>query len=793
MYASKEIENKNLLHYLDTAASIFLVIRADHCIELVNRKACEVLGYRSDEIVGKNWFYYCIPKKNKRELARTFDQVIEGAIEAPDVFENWVVAKGNKRKLIRWRNALLKDENGKVTGLISSGVDITEQMRAEQKLRDSEEKNRAILNALPDLIAIHDRKGTVLEITTPNNSHLIVPKEELKGKNINDFLPKKGGEKLRKIFTKVLRTQQMETLEVRALVVNRTVDYECRVVPFSKDRVLTIFRNVSETKAIQSTLHLKNRALEAAGNGIIIADAQLPDMPITYSNSAFSRMTGYKKSEILGRNCRFLQDDDRDQTEIKTLAIAIQKGSPCRVTLRNYRKDGSLFWNELTITPLYSKNQRLSHFIGVQNDVTEIQHAKKQLNSYADKLEEKVVERTKELEVTVQKLVETNINLEDQIQVTKRAENKAQHSQAQFTAIAKNFPKGLIVVFNTDFELVYVEGEELKRFDLKKADFEGKHIDNIPLFSKMQSERIKEDVLKTIKGESLSFEVEFQNDFYAVNTTPLKSDGEGIFWALFVYNNITEQKNVQEGLAKALKVEQELNALKSRFISMASHEFRTPLSAILSSAILIGKQNEPGKEERREKHVARIRTHVKHLVVILNDFLSLSKLEEGKVDARPQSFELIQFCKIMIDEMESTKKEGQTIQLKHTVVEIQVFLDPKLVNHILINLLSNALKYSNEGQKVVLEVAQDGERLIFNIKDKGVGIPKHEQQHLFERFFRAENVTNIQGTGLGLHIVKQYAELMKGTVNFTSKTGEGSTFTVKLPLNLEQHEKSIAN
>lgn len=793
MYALKEIENKNLFHYLDAAACIFLVIKADHFIELVNRKGCEVLGYSRDEIVGKNWFHSCIPKKEKRGLALFFDQIIDGTIEPPDVYENWVVANGNKRKLIRWRNALLKDENGKVTGLICSGVDITEQMLAEQKLRDSEEKTRAILEALPDIMTIHDREGAVLEMHVPDESYLIAPKEELESKNVDDLFLNEVNEKLIKIFTKALLKRRMKTLEVTVPVANGTVDYECRFVPLNKNRVLIIARNISETKAIQNTLHLKNRALEAAGNGIIIADVQQPDMPITYSNSAFSRMTGYKKSEILGRNCRFLQNDDRDQAEIKTLAIAIQKGNPCRVTLRNYRKDGSPFWNELTITPLFNKNQRLTHFIGVQNDVTEIQRAKKQLKAYAHKLEAKVVERTKELEATVQKLVETNLNLEDQIQVTRRAENRAEQSQAQFTAIAKNFPKGLIVVFNTDFELVYVEGEELKRVDLKKADLEGKLVENIPIFSKRQSEIIKEDILKTIKGESLSFEMEFHGDFYAVNTTPLKSDGEGVFRALFVYINITEQKSVQEGLAKALKVEQELNVLKSRFISMASHEFRTPLSAILSSAILIGKQNEPGKEERRAKHVARIRTHVKHLVVILNDFLSLSKLEEGKVQARPQSFELIQFCRTIIDETESTKKEGQTIQLKHAAVEIQVFLDPKLLNHVLINLLSNALKYSSEGQKVVLEVAQDGEGVFFNIKDKGVGIPKQEQQHLFERFFRAENVTNIQGTGLGLHIVKQYVELMEGTVNFQSKTGEGSTFTVQLPLNLKQYEKSITN
>lgn len=786
-------ERETLSAYLDAAASIFLIINIDHNIELINRKGCEILGYSREEIIGKNWFQRCIPRKEQKELSQLFDKIVDGAIKPPDVFENWVVTKEKERKLIRWRNAVVKDENNQVSGLISSGVDVTEEVLALKRLRYSEEKNKAILEALPDVLTIHNKKGTVLEIYIPDVSYLIAPRSDLEGENVKNLFFNEMGEKLKKNIKYVLRSKKMKTIEVTSPVARGTEDYECRLVPLNKDRVLIVSRNISEKKDIQDQLRLRNNALAVAGNGIIIVDAQQPDLPIIYSNAAFTRMTGYTQDEILGKNCRFLQNDDRDQDEIALVSKAINEGEPCRVTLRNYHKDGTLFWNDLSITPLYDKSNRLNYFIGVQNDVTDIQQTKKQLEEYAEKLEEKVAERTKEIEATVQKLVETNLDLEDQIQITQVAEDKAQQSQAQFAAIAKNFPKGLIVVFNADFELVYVEGEELKRVNLKKSDFEGKRVDDISFFSKTQIDSIKEDVRKTIQGKNLSFEIAFQNNFYAVNATPLKSNGEGIVWALFVYNNITEQKKVQAELAKALKVERELNELKSRFISMASHEFRTPLSAILSSAILIGKQNGPGKEERREKHVERIRTHVKHLVVILNDFLSLSKLEEGKVRVKPQHFELIQFCKIIIDEMVATKKEGQLIRFKHTAIKINTFLDPKLLSHILINLLSNALKYSGESQEVILEIRQEFKSVFFNIIDNGIGIPEKEQGHLFERFFRAENATNIQGTGLGLHIVKQYTELMVGTVSFTSKPGKGSTFTVKLPLKSMDHDQNIIN
>lgn len=788
-----EQEKESLHRYLDTAASIFLVINKNHTVELVNKKGCEILGCAEEKIIGKNWFRTFMPGDEQHATIALFDAIMKGRTEPPDFYENVILTCKGRRRLIRWRNATLNNGKNEITGLISSGFDVTEQKMTEQELRASEEKNRAILEALPDLIFVHDKKATVLQANVSEPAELLLPKEQLIGKTVGEILPPEPSRIITKAIAKAQRSKKMVIKEVEVPVKGEKTIYETRFVPFDADKILTIARNISKQKEIQDGLHLKNRALGAAGNGIVIADAQLPDLPIIYCNKAFSRITGYRQSEVLGKNCRILQNDDRDQDEIKTLALAIQNGEPCRVTLRNYRKDNTLFWNELTITPLYDKGQKLTHFIGVQNDVTEMQRAKKQLEEYANKLEEKVAKRTKEIESTVQKLVAANLTLEDQVQETKLAENKAQRSQALFSAIARNFPRGLIVVFNSDFELTYIDGEELTRLVLNKSDYTGRRIDDISILSKNQIEGIKKDIQKTLAGQSLSFEVEFKKNSYSANSTPLFSNGNKIVWALFVFHNITVQKQVQEGLAKALRTERELNDLKSRFISMASHEFRTPLSAILSSAILIGKQNEPGKEGRRIKHVQRIRHNVKNLVVILNDFLSLSKLEEGKVSASPQSFELIQFSKLLVEEMESNKKKGQRIHMTHPNGEIMVYLDPKLLSHILINLLSNAMKYSDENQNIGFEIAPKGGTLIFKISDMGIGIPKEEQIKLFERFFRAANATNIQGTGLGLHIVKQYTELMQGTVSFTSKPGKGSTFTVQLPLNLDENEKSIVD
>ncbi len=224
-----------------------------------------------------------------------------------------------------------------------------------------------------------------------------------------------------------------------------------------------------------------------------------------------------------------------------------------------------------------------------------------------------------------------------------------------------------------------------------------------------------------------------------------------------------------------------LNELKSRFVSMASHEFRTPLSAILTSSILIGKQNEPGNELKRERYVAQIERNVNKLIIILNDFLSLSKLEEGKVVPMPERFDLISFSKLLVKETNISLKNNQTINITSTPEELFVYLDIKLLSLILNNLLSNASKYSPEASRIDFKISQKNEKLLFQITDQGIGIPKEEHKHLFSRFFRAKNVANIEGTGLGLNIVKQYTELMGGNIKFKSGINKGTTFLIEFP------------
>lgn len=256
--------------------------------------------------------------------------------------------------------------------------------------------------------------------------------------------------------------------------------------------------------------------------------------------------------------------------------------------------------------------------------------------------------------------------------------------------------------------------------------------------------------------------------------------------------NTTElEKRVEERTAElakgaravelALEREKELSALKSRFVSMASHEFRTPLSTIMGSADLIARYTEGPGNEKVHKHVQRIRAKVRDLTAILNDFLSFERIGQGDLPSVPEDLDIVHLCIGLIEELRGMTKPGQALEFDHTSDERTVTLDHSTLVNTITNLVTNAIKYSPEGRPVILRTSVDNGCLRIAVIDKGMGIPSADQAHLFEPFFRAQNVLTIQGTGLGLNLVKRYLDLMGGTITFTSTPGEGSTFNVRIP------------
>ncbi|MEJ0032588.1 MAG: ATP-binding protein [Bacteroidota bacterium] len=288
-------------------------------------------------------------------------------------------------------------------------------------------------------------------------------------------------------------------------------------------------------------------------------------------------------------------------------------------------------------------------------------------------------------------------------------------------------------------------------------------------------------IRRAFHGENVQLEGKAGEHYYNIRAIPMRKPNGTVDEVLCVFRDITEQKKMEQGLIAALDREKELGELKSRFVTMASHEFRTPLTAILASTFLL--ESYSGDDYNKEKmvHTNRIKRSVNNLTNILNEFLSLEKLEANKVSVVHSDINVPEYIQDdLLGEVELIKKAGQTIEYHHSGKTI-VHLDHHLLWSILTNLISNAIKYSRPEAAVKVSSDLDDKRLMIKVEDRGIGIPQDEQKNIFGRFFRARNATNIEGTGLGLHITQKYVGLLRGTISFDSKLDEGTIFTVNIP------------
>lgn len=381
--------------------------------------------------------------------------------------------------------------------------------------------------------------------------------------------------------------------------------------------------------------------------------------------------------------------------------------------------------------------------------------------------------------------------------LNKKKEEKIQQSEQQIRLLIEHSPAA-IAMFDNQMRYIIVSKRWMKDYRLGERDITG--LSHYEVFPEID-DKWKAIHQRCLAGEEMGCDEEpFQRtdgktDWIKWLACPWYVSTGKIGGLILFTEVITRRKEEQlqlqhlnENLEKrvnektrelsdSLEKEKQLNELKSRFLTMASHEFRTPLSTILSSAYLIEKYKSTDEQQKREKHLQRIISAVNILTDTLDDFLSVGKIEEGKIHTRWLEFNIRDHISAIIQDIENNLKSGQKIFYDHTGSE-KVYLDMNLLRHIIMNLLSNAIKFSPEDSAIRISTVNTHERFTVTVTDQGIGISKDDQQHLTERFFRGSNVTNIQGTGLGLHIVAKYAETLNGRVSCESELNKGSKFTV---------------
>ena len=341
-------------------------------------------------------------------------------------------------------------------------------------------------------------------------------------------------------------------------------------------------------------------------------------------------------------------------------------------------------------------------------------------------------------------------------------------------AMAHNFPDGVICVINKDLKLILADGGEIEELGL--------------LRDKRKSEKSflnlasMQELKNAFNGEKVYNEFKVGSKSYTLNGVPIPDASNQINEVLVVIRNITDQKNLEHNLIKALEREKELNVLKSQFVTMASHKFRTPLSTILSSVFLLENYTDADYELEKTAFFDKIKRSVHNLTALLNDYLSLGKLEEGKLKVTYTETDIKAFFDEFLQEIGSIKKVKQKIHFTHEGIECTVMTDKFLLKNILTNLVSNAIEYSPHDAEIELAAELKKETLKIRVTDQGIGIPENEQHQIFKRFYRGQNSNNVEGTGLGLNIAKKYIRLLKGTIEFTSQLNKGTTFIAIIPV-----------
>lgn len=547
----------------------------------------------------------------------------------------------------------------------------------------------------------------------------------------------------------------------------------------------------SHKKLSEDALRL-NAIIETATDGIITIGE---DGIIETANTAAARLFGYEIGELTGSSVNMLMPPPHDRNHDSYIRKYLQTGQARIIGIgrevMGRKKDGTIFPIRLSISEVKLESGRI--FTGIVHDLSHQKNIERDLRAEKERAQ-RYLDIANTIIVVIGRDEKVQLLNDKGCQVLGIDEARALGQNWFALAIPEESRQELRGVFQAlmrgrqiDYYENVIQTKEGGRRLIAWHNSvlygeEGEISATISSGIDITAQREAEDRIIRMNAD-LEKLVEERTEELAEAVNQLLDINKKLKYEIKERRAAEEEIRKNEArLRRALEKEKELSDLKSRFVSMASHEFRTPLSTILSSADLIEAYTSEEQQKKRLRHTTRIKSSVSNLTGILNDFLSLSRLEEGRFEAEPVWFELAQFCGEALGEIQGLLKPGQYLVRGGQMEGVELFLDKKMLKNILFNLFSNAIKYSEEGKPIGIRMEVKGQALHIAITDQGIGIPEEEQQHLFTRFFRAHNVENIQGTGLGLNIVKRYVDIMGGTIRFESRLGEGSAFYVTLPL-----------
>ena len=547
-----------------------------------------------------------------------------------------------------------------------------------------------------------------------------------------------------------------------------------------------IARDVSDRQQILVALHesaFKYRKLfEYANDSIFIIDPQTYQILDVNENAAYC--LGYTRDELLQLNIHQISPPDAAANNKMMFEQLLKNGSVVFEQVHQH-KDGKLIPVEISSRVIESSGRQV--FQSFVRDITQRQIFIDVLKKINENLECRVEERTAELS----KLVE---QMKVEISQRQLAEAALRSSEEKFRQFAENIHQVFWMTSSDRRQMLYVSPAYEKLWGRPRSSLYKRPDSWTESVCDRDRPQVETFIKKQSQGENIRQEFQIlrpdgSNRWIGSSSFPIHNERGEFYRIASIAEDITDRKRAEEEVYKALAKEKELAELRTRFITMTSHEFRTPLSTILSAAELLEHYGYKWTEAEKKAQLKQIQIAVKHMTELLEDVMLIGRAETGELPFQPRLIDLKQFCQLLVNQMQvgqdipEGRGIGNPIHFNcQSLDKTHAYLDEKLLRQILSNLLSNAIKYSPQGGTVQLNASSADEWTIFQIKDTGIGIPTEGIPHLFEAFYRGSNVKAIAGTGLGLAIVKKCVDLHGGIVNVQSQIGVGTTFTVKFPL-----------
>ena len=495
---------------------------------------------------------------------------------------------------------------------------------------------------------------------------------------------------------------------------------------------------------VKQDLSLLIQALDSSISGIILTDNQQPGNPIIFCNKAFERMSGYTRQEIIGHNCRFLQKEDRNQKERFVLRKAVEEGTECVVEIRNYQKNGTLFWNELYISPIKDEHENVCYFIGVQNDITRRKKAEQELLHQQDIMESQIRERTKSLK----------------------------ESEDYLSSIVQTVRESLVVL-NPDFKVLSVNDHFLKTFKVTREETEGKLLYELGN-GQWDIPKLKELLENILPTNNPVEEFEVEHDFphigkklMLLNAHRIELEGQYKDRILIAIEDITDRREIERR--------------KDDFLSIASHELKTPLTTIKGYVQIMQRLLPENISDKFKDILKKTGVYVERLNTLIAELLDMSRIQTGNLELHREAFDFDKAIHEAVENMQSaTKTHRISIRGKATNSYAG---DESHIIQVINNLLSNAIKYAPESGEVDVYLSRVSNFLKVSVTDTGMGIKMEDQKRIFDRFFRVGEIQQrFPGMGIGLYVCDQIIKNHGGTLWVESEPGKGSTFSFTLPL-----------